>query len=118
MTSHLSICIAMTNVSVCGKDTSLMSALVKVIGVYNHLVSHDWAIDCHMINLAVVLLFFKSRLEPPVIVWMVPKVGNWCFIMKTLKFVMEVEVYWALALAQLFGGLLWGMLFVVEVDGR
>jgi uncharacterized Tic20 family protein len=79
MTYHLSICIAMTNVSVCGKDTSLMSALVKVIGVYNHLVSHDWAIDCHMINLAVVLLFFKSRLEPPVIVWMVPKVGKLVF---------------------------------------
>jgi hypothetical protein len=29
-----------------------------------------------------------------------------------------VEVYWALALAELFEGLLQGMLFIVVVEGR
>jgi hypothetical protein len=37
---------------------------------------------------------------------------------KTLRFVVEVGVYWALALVELFGSLLWGMLFVVVAKGR
>jgi hypothetical protein len=31
--SHLSMCAMMTMAYVCGKDTSLMSALVKVMGI-------------------------------------------------------------------------------------
>jgi hypothetical protein len=42
--------------------------------------SHDWVFNRHMIYLAIVLslclLFLKLKLEPPVIVWMVPKVGK------------------------------------------
>jgi hypothetical protein len=36
--SYLSICALMTMASVCGKDTSLMSTLVKVRGMCDHLV--------------------------------------------------------------------------------
>jgi hypothetical protein len=33
VTSHLSLCIVITMASVCGNDTSLMSASVKVSGM-------------------------------------------------------------------------------------
>jgi hypothetical protein len=42
----------------------------------------------------------------------------WYFVVKILRFVVVEEVYWALALAELFEGLLWGKLFVVGVEGR
>jgi hypothetical protein len=38
VTSHLSICDVITMASECGKDTSLMSASVKVMGMCDNLV--------------------------------------------------------------------------------
>jgi hypothetical protein len=38
MTSHLSMCAVMTMASVCGNETSLLSAAVKVIGIWEHMV--------------------------------------------------------------------------------
>jgi hypothetical protein len=56
VTSYLSMCVVMTMASVCRNDTSLMSASVKVRGMWDHLVHH-------MIDLAIVLSSLPFVLE-------------------------------------------------------
>jgi hypothetical protein len=44
--------------------------------------------------------------------------GNWCLVVNTLDFVVEVVAGWVLSLVELFRCLMWDMLYAGVVEGR